>query len=83
MTASARDFKFFVVHGGKAVRCGATQAALLNRAGASTNVFRGREQLIAIFVKHRAEIERIAIAKLQRQGHSDKGVVVTDEDLNR
>ena len=38
-------------------------------------------QLIAIFVKHRAEIERLALAKLQQEGHSDRGVVVADEGL--
>jgi hypothetical protein len=42
----------------------------------------GYAQLIAIFVRHRAEIEHLALAKLQRQGHSDRGVVVTTEDLN-
>jgi hypothetical protein len=39
-------------------------------------------QLIAIFVRHRAEIEHLALAKLQREGHSARGVVVTTEDLN-
>lgn len=33
-------------------------------------------QLIAIFVRHRAEIEHLALAKLQREGNSDRGVVV-------
>jgi len=52
--AVPRDFNFFVVHGGKAVRCSATQAALLNRARASrTNVNHGK--LIAIYVRHLAE----------------------------
>jgi len=42
----------------------------------------GHAQLIAIFVRHRAEIEHLALAKLEREGHSDRGVVVTTEDLN-
>ena len=37
----------------------------------------GYAQLIAIFVRHRAEIEHLALAKLKREGHSDRGVVVT------
>ena len=42
----------------------------------------GNAQLIAIFVRHRAEIEHLALAKLQRDGHADRGVVVITEDLN-
>jgi hypothetical protein len=42
----------------------------------------GYTQLITIFVRHRAEIERLALAKLLREGHSSRGVVVTTEDLN-
>ena len=38
-------------------------------------------QLIAIFVRHQAEIEHLALAKLQREGHSARGVVVTTEDM--
>jgi hypothetical protein len=36
----------------------------------------------SLSLKHRAEIEHLALAKLQREGHSDRGVVVTTEDLN-
>ena len=82
MTAVARRgyVNFFVEYGGKTKRCRVTETALLNRARVSKEDT-SSAQLIAIFVKHRAEIERLALAKLQQEGHSDRGVVVTDEDL--
>jgi hypothetical protein len=82
MTAAARRgyVNFFVEYGGKPKRCRVTETALLNRARVSKEDT-SSAQLIAIFVKHRADIERLALAKLQREGHSDRGVVVTDEDL--
>ena len=55
--------------------------ALLNRERVSRKDA-GYTQLITIFVRHRAEIERLALAKLLREGHSSRGVVVTTEDLN-
>ena len=57
------------------------KTALLNRERMSRKDA-GHAQLIGIFVRHRAEIEHLALAKLQREGHSDRGVVVTTEDLN-
>ena len=57
------------------------ETALLNRERMSRKDA-GYAQLIAIFVRHRAEIEHLALAKLQREGHSDRSVVVTTEDLN-
>jgi len=58
-----------------------TKAALLNRERMSRKDA-GNAQLIAAFVRHRAEIEHLALAKLQRDGHADRGVVVITEDLN-
>lgn len=48
----------------------------MSRAGSS----HGR--LIAIYIKHLAEIECIALAKLQGLGHTERGIVITTEDLN-
>ena len=58
MTAAARRgyVNFFVEYGGKAKRCRVTETALLNRARVSKEDT-SSAQLIAIFVKHRAEIE--------------------------
>ena len=82
MTAAARRgyVNFFVEYGGKTKRCRVTETALLKRARVSKEDT-SYAQLIAIFVKHPADIVRLALAKLQREGHSDRGVVVTDEDL--
>lgn len=77
-----RRYAHFVVeYGGKIEKCRVTETALLNRERMSRKDA-GYAQLIAIFVRHRAEIEHLALAKLQREGHSDRGVVVTTEDLN-
>ena len=67
MTAAAcrGHVNFFVEYGGKTKRCRVTETALLNRARVSKEDT-GSAQLIAIFAKHRAEIERLALAKLQR-----------------
>jgi hypothetical protein len=73
------DYVHFVVeYGGKIEKCRVTETALLNRERMSRKDA-GYAQLI---VRHRAEIEHLALAKLQREGHSDRGVVVTTEDLN-
>jgi uncharacterized protein DUF1488 len=82
MVVAGGDYVHFVVeYGGKIEKCRVTEAALLNRERMSRKDA-GYAQLIAIFVRHRAEIEHLALAKLQREGHSDRGVVVTTEDLN-
>ena len=79
MVVAGGDYVHFVVeYGGKIEKC---RTALLNRERVSRKAA-GHAQLIAIFVKHRAEIEHLALAKLQHEGHSDRGVVVTTEDLN-
>jgi len=79
MVVAGGDYVHFVVeYGGKLEKCRVTETALLNRERMDA----GYAQLIAIFVRHRAEIEHLALAKLQREGHSDRGVVVTTEDLN-
>jgi hypothetical protein len=80
MVVAGGDYVHFVVeYGGKIEKCRVTETALLNRERMKDAGF---AQLIAIFVRHRAEIEHLARAKLQREGHSDRGVVVTTEDLN-
>lgn len=82
MAVSSEDHVDFVVqYGGNTERCRVTATALLkrermSRAGSS----HGR--LIAIYIKHLAEIECIALAKLQRLGHTERGIVITTEDLN-
>jgi Protein of unknown function (DUF1488) len=82
MVVSGGDYVHFVVEcSGKLEKCRVTEAALLNREHASRKDA-GYTQLITIFVRHRAEIERLALAKLLREGHSSRGVVVTTEDLN-
>ena len=65
----------------KSKSAGVTETALLNRERISRKDA-DYAQLIAIFVRHRAEIEHLALGKLQREGHADRGVVVTTEDLN-
>jgi hypothetical protein len=82
MVVAGGDYVHFVVeYDGKIEKCRVTETALLNRERMSRKDA-GHAQLIAIFVRHRAEIEHLALAKLQREGHSDRGVVVTTEDLN-
>ena len=81
MVVAGGDYVHFVVeYGGKIEKCRVTATALLNRERMSRKD--AGHALIAIFVRHRAEIEHLALAKLQRKGHSDRGVVVTTEDLN-
>lgn len=80
MVVAGGDYVHFVVeYGGKIEKCRVTETALRERMSRKDAV---HAQLIAIFVRHRAEIEHLALAKLQREGHSDRGVVVTTEDLN-
>jgi hypothetical protein len=68
MAVAGGDYVHFVVeYGGKIEKCRVTETALLNERMSR---------------KDRAEIEHLALAKFQRQGHSDRGVVVTTEDLN-
>ena len=82
MVVAGGDCVHFVVeYGGKTEKCRVTEIALLNRERLSKKDA-GHAQLIAIFVRHRAEIEHLAFAKLQREGHTPCGVVITSEDLN-
>jgi hypothetical protein len=82
MVGAGGDYVHFAVeYGGKIENCRVTETALLHRERMSRR-HAGHAQLIAIFVRHRAEIEHLARAKLRRVGHSDRGVVVTTEDLN-
>ena len=80
MAVVSGDYVDFVVrYGGNTERYRITEAALLNRERVNEHLNHG--QLIAIFVKHRAEIEYLAIAKMQREKHSDHGFVLTTDDL--
>lgn len=80
--ATSSDYVDFVVeYGGATEKCRVTATALLNRERMSKKEI-NHGQLIAIFVRHRAEIEHLAVAKLQREGHTPRGVVITSEDLN-
>ncbi|MEH2561496.1 hypothetical protein V1289_001123 [Bradyrhizobium sp. AZCC 2289] len=73
MVIAGGDYIHFVVeYGGKIEKCRLTEMALLNRERVSRKDT-GHAQLIAIFVRHRAEIEHLALAKLPREGHSDRG----------
>jgi hypothetical protein len=79
MVVAGGDYVHFVVeYGGKIEKCRVTETALLNRERMCRKDA-GYAWLIAIFVRHRADL---ALAKLQREGHSDRGVVVTTDDLN-
>jgi hypothetical protein len=82
MVVAGGDYVHFAVeYGGRIENCRVTETALLNREHMRRKDA-GHAQLIAIFVRHRAEIELLALAKLRRVGHSERGVVVTTEDLN-
>jgi hypothetical protein len=39
-------------------------------------------ELVEMFVRHRAEIEGLALAKLWRRGQTGSGIVITSADLN-
>ena len=68
MVVAGGDYVHFVVeYGGKIEKCRVTETALLNRERMSRKDA-GYAQLVAIFVRHRAEIEHLALAKLQREG---------------
>ncbi len=72
---------FVVKYGGNTEKCRVTGAALLIKEHA-----RRRDtspcELVEIFVRHRAEIEGLALAKLWRSGHTENGIVITSADLN-
>jgi hypothetical protein len=74
MVIAGGDYIHFVVEygGGEIEKCRLTEMALMNRERVSRKDT-GHAQLIAIFVRHRAEIEHLALAKLPREGHSDRG----------
>ena len=72
---------FLVEYGGKTQKCRVSDIALTNKEGVRKRDT-SHEQLIAIFEKHRAEIERIAVAKLESGYVSLLGVILTKEDLN-
>jgi len=72
---------FVVEYGGKTQKCRVSDIALLNKERVRKKDA-SHEELIAIFEKHRAEIERIAVAKLQSGYVSLLGIILTTEDLN-
>jgi len=68
MVVAGGDYAHFVVeYGGKIEKCRVTETALLNRERMSRKDA-GHAQLVAIFVRHRAEIEHLALAKLSCSG---------------
>jgi ribosomal protein L15E len=83
MVVAGGDYVHFVVeYGGKIEKCRVTETALLNRARMSRKAA-GHAQLIAIFVRHRVPRSNIWLSRsCSGRGHSDRGVVVTTEDLN-
>jgi hypothetical protein len=72
---------FFMEYGGKTQKCRVSDIALLNKERVRKKDT-SHEELIAIFEKQRAEIERIAVAKLQSGYVSLLGIILTTEDLN-
>jgi hypothetical protein len=72
MVVAGGDYVHFVVeYGGKIEKCRVTETALLKLCTAHRYL-----------CKAPSRIEHLALAKLQREGQSDRGVVVTTEDLN-
>ena len=72
---------FFVEYGGETQKCRVSDIALLNKERVRKKDT-SHEELITIFEKHRAEIERIAVAKLQSGYVSLLGIILTTEDIN-
>jgi Protein of unknown function (DUF1488) len=67
MVVAGGDYVHFVVeYGGKFEKCRVTETALLNRERVSRKAA-GHAQLIAIFVRHRAEIEHLAPLRLKAE----------------
>ena len=79
VVAGGDNVHFVVEYGGKIEKCRVTETALLNRER-----MKGRRLCTAhrYLCKAPSRIEHLALAKLQREGQSDRGVVVTTEDLN-
>ena len=74
MVVAGGDYVHFVVeYGGKIEKCRVTETALLNRERMSRKDA-GHAQLIAIFVRHRVEIEHLALAKLHSIDNSLGGI---------
>ena len=73
---------FLVEFGGKTQKCRVSDIALTNKEGVRKKGT-SHDQLLAIFEKHRAEIERIAVVKLEAGHVSLLGIILTTEDLNR
>ena len=64
MVVAGGDYVHFVVeYGGKIEKCRVTETALLNRERMSRKDA-GYAQLTAIFVRHRAEIEHLALNRI-------------------
>lgn len=80
--AAARDFIHFLIeYAGTPQKARVSVSALLNKERLKPGDA-SHDKLIRIFIKHRAEIEGIALSKMQRGEISGDGVVVSTEDLN-
>jgi len=72
---------FVVKFGGNTEKCRVTGSALLIKERAKQRETSPSE-LVEIFVRHRAEIEGLALAKRWRRDHTKGGIVITSADLN-
>jgi hypothetical protein len=80
--AQARDFIHFLIDfGGTPQKARVTVAALLSKERLKFGDA-SHDQLIRIFIKHRVQIEAVALSKMQRDDVSPDGVTVTTEDLS-
>jgi hypothetical protein len=80
--AKARDFIHFLVdYAGTPEKARVTVAALLSKEGLKFEDV-SHDQLIEIFLKHREQIEAVALSKMQRGDITRDGATVTTEDLN-
>ena len=80
--ARARDFIHFLIdYEGAPRKARVAVAALLSKDRLTFgNV--SHDQLIELFIKHHAQIEAIALSKMQRGDISREGATVSSEDLS-
>jgi hypothetical protein len=80
--AQARDFIHFLVdYAGTPEKARVTVAALLSKEHLKSEDV-NHDQLIEIFLKHRVQIEAVALSKMQHGDITRDGATVTTEDLN-
>jgi hypothetical protein len=80
--AQARDFIHFLIeYAGTTEKARVSVAALLAKERLKSGDV-SHDQLIEIFLKHRVQIEAVALSKMQRGDITREGATVTAEDLN-